>query len=195
MHSRYSHDSDTSLEALALRAREVGLSRIALTDHNTAEGSLLLREREPDLAIVGEEVKTTEGEIIGLFITAGIKAWKRPEEVMDLIHEMGGLVYMPHPFDRWRAHFLPRRVIELAERIDIIETYNSWCDPDSNETAVKMAMDLDKPTASGSDAHAPAELGHSWNEIDAFDGPADFLVKLRGATQHRTELSGSHRRY
>ena len=195
MHSRFSHDSDTTLDALAARAREVGLSRIALTDHNTAEGALLLKQQEPELAIVGEEVKTTEGEVIGLFITAGIKAWKRPEEVMDLIHEMGGLVYLPHPFDRWRAHFQPHRVVELAGRIDIIETYNSWCDPAANEAAAKMALDLAKPSASGSDAHAPSELGHSWNEIDAFEGPADFLAKLGAATQHRTELSGSQRRY
>jgi len=195
MHSRFSHDSDTSLEALAARAREAGLHRIALTDHNTAQGSLLLKEQEAELAIVGEEIKTTEGEIIGLFITAGIKAWKRPEEVMDLIHEMGGLVYLPHPFDRWRAHFQPRRVVELADRVDVIESYNAWCDPDANEAAAKMALELDKPTASGSDAHSPTELGHSWNEIDPFEGPADFLQKLRGATQHRTEVSGSQRRY
>ena len=195
MHSRYSHDSDTPLAALAARARELGLDRIALTDHNTAEGSLLFKEQEPDLAIVGEEVKTTEGEVIGLFITAGIRAWKRPEEAMDLIHEMGGIVYVPHPFDRWRAHFHPRRMVELAGRIDVIETYNSWCDPDANEAAAKMALELDKATASGSDAHSPSEMGHSWNEIDPFEGPADFLAKLRGATQHRTELSGSQRRY
>lgn len=195
MHSRYSHDSDTTLEALAARAREIGLHRIALTDHNTAEGSLLFKEMEPELAIVGEEIKTTEGEIIGLFITAGIRAWRRPEEVMGLIHEMGGIVYLPHPFDRWRAHFQPQRVVEMASRIDIIESYNSWCDPAANEAAAKMAVDLDKPTASGSDAHAPSELGHSWNEIDAFEGPTDFLAKLRGATQHRTQLSGSQRRY
>ena len=195
MHSMYSHDSDTRLEDLAARARELGLSRIALTDHNTAEGALRLKEMEPELAIVGEEVKTTEGEVIGLFITAGIKAWKRPEEVMDLIHEMGGIVYVPHPFDRWRAHFLPHRIVELADRIDVIETYNSWCDEKANEAAVQMAADLGKPTASGSDAHAPREMGHSWNEIDPFDGPAEFLAAMVRASQHRTELSGSQRRY
>lgn len=195
MHSRYSHDSDTSLEDLAARAREVGLHRIALTDHNTAEGALLLNEMEPGLAIVGEEVKTTEGEVIGLFITATIKAWKRPEEVMDLIHEMGGVVYMPHPFDRWRAHFEPHRVVELAPRIDVIETYNSWCDARANEAAGQMAADLGKPGASGSDAHSPSELGHSWNEVDPFAGPAEFLTAIRGSRQHRSELSGSQRRY
>ena len=105
--SRYSHDSSTGLEELASRARELGLRRIALTDHNTAQGALAFRDLEPELVIAGEEVKTTEGEVIGLFINRTIKAWQRPEAVMDEIHEMGGLVYVPHPFDRWRANFAP----------------------------------------------------------------------------------------
>src|ERR1700682_628159 len=107
MHSRYSHDSSTNLEELAVRARELGLARIALTDHNTAQGALVFRDLEPELVIAGEEVKTTEGEVIGLFVNRTIKAWQRPEAVMDEIHEMGGLVYVPHPFDRWRGNLAP----------------------------------------------------------------------------------------
>ena len=128
MHSRYSHDSNTALEELASRARELGLARIALTDHNTAQGALVFQDMEPELVIAGEEVKTTEGEVIGLFITRTIKAWQRPEAVMDEIHEMGGLVYIPHPFDRWRANFAPHRLVALASRIDVIEGYNQWAD-------------------------------------------------------------------
>ncbi len=194
MHSRFSHDSNTSLEELVARARELGLDRIALTDHNTAQGSLLLAEMEPGLAIAAEEVKTTDGEVIGLFITRTLKAWQRPEAVMDEIHEMGGLVYLPHPFDRWRANFAPHRLVALADRIDIIESYNQWADPGANQAAADIARDLGKPVAYGSDAHSPAELGQSWVEVEPFSGPADLLEKLSRATGHRTEVSGTQRR-
>lgn len=194
MHSRYSHDSSTTLELLAARAREVGLDRIALTDHNTAEGALRFVEEEPELAIAGEEVKTVEGEVIGLFITGPLRTWQKPEFVMDQIHDMGGLVYVPHPFDRWRANFMPHRLVALADRIDIIEAYNQWADPGANAAAEKMAADLGKAMAYGSDAHSPAELGHSWMEVRPFAGPADLLANLAGAIFHRSEVSGTQRR-
>ena len=129
LHSRYSPDSGTSLEALVARAGELGLDRIALTDHNTAEGALALSRLAPDLAIVGEEVRTAEGEIIGLFIDASIAPGGTPEDVCDRIHAMGGLTYACHPFDRRRASFRPDRLVDLAPRLDIIETYNSWAHP------------------------------------------------------------------
>jgi predicted metal-dependent phosphoesterase TrpH len=194
MHSRFSHDSSTGLEELAARARELGLARIALTDHNTAQGALALAQLEPELVIAGEEVKTTEGEVIGLFVTRTIKAWQRPEAVMDEIHEMGGLVYVPHPFDRWRANFAPHRLVALADRIDVIEGYNQWADPGANEAAADIARELGKPVAFGSDAHSLAELGHSWIEVEPFAGAADLLGKLSRATGHRTEVSGTQRR-
>lgn len=194
IHSRYSHDSTTSLEALIARCRECGLDRIALTDHNTAEGALELARLAPELTIVGEEVKTREGEVIGLFITRRLPPYLRPEEVMDLIHEMGGLTYMPHPLDRGRSHFRPERIVDLASRIDIIETYNPWCEAGSNEAAARLASELGKVTATGSDAHGIEELGRSWMEIDDFKDSSDFLEKLRLARHIVTAESGTGRR-
>ena len=124
LHSNFSHDGQSTLEALIERSRECSLDRIALTDHNTVEGALELARMAPELTIVGEEVKTREGEVIGLFITEHLPPYQAPEEVMDLIHGMGGLSYLPHPLDRRRSNFRPERVVELADRIDIIETYN-----------------------------------------------------------------------
>ena len=194
LHSRYSHDSSTSLEDLIERARECGLDRIALTDHNTAEGALQLATMAPELTIVGEEAKTREGEIIGLFITRRVPPWLRPEEAMDLIHEMGGLTYVPHPLDRNRSHYRSERIVELADRIDIIETYNPWCEPDANRAAAELAADLGKVTATGSDSHGILEIGRSWMEMDPYEGPADFLEKLRAARHVVTAESGSTRR-
>src|SRR4029077_12993834 len=159
LHSRYSHDSRTSLEALIERSRVCGLDRIALTDHNTVDGALAPPRLAPALAIVGEEVKTLEGEVIGLFITGPLPPFQRPERVLDLVHEMGGLTYVPHPLDRNRSHFSLERIVELADRIDILETYNPWCEPAANAAAVRLANELDKVTATGSDAHSTHEMG------------------------------------
>jgi len=194
LHSRYSHDSSTSLESLIERCRELGLDRIALTDHNTVEGALKLAQMAPSLAIIGEEAKTREGEVIGLFITRRIPPYLRPEEAMDLVHDMGGLTYLPHPLDRTRSHFSLERVVELASRVDIIETYNPWCEPEANRAAAELAADLGKVTATGSDSHGLLELGRSWMEIEEFEGAADFLEKLESAQHVVTSGSGTGRR-
>ncbi len=194
VHSNYSHDGQSSLEELIAGARGCALDRIALTDHNTVEGALELARIAPELAIVGEEAKTREGEVIGLFIDARLPPYMRPEELMDLVHEMGGLTYIPHAFDRHRAHFRAERIIELADRIDIIEVYNPWCDAAANVAAADMAADLGKVTATGSDAHAALELGRSWMEMDGYSGVADFLDKLRSARHVVTSRSGTGRR-
>ncbi|MEA2655000.1 MAG: hypothetical protein QOI23_365 [Chloroflexota bacterium] len=194
LHSNFSHDGQSTLQALIERSHECGLDRIALTDHNTVEGALDLARMAPELAIVGEEVKTREGEVIGLFITEQLPPYLTPEKVMDLIHGMGGLTYLPHPLDRRRANFRPERVVELADRIDIIETYNPWCDAAANAAAAKLAADLDKVVATGSDSHSARELGRSWMEIEDYEGPAEFLDRLRHARHVVTASSGTGRR-
>jgi predicted metal-dependent phosphoesterase TrpH len=194
LHSYFSHDGQSSLQQLIDRARECDLDRLALTDHNTVEGALELARIAPALAIVGEEAKTREGEVIGLFITGRLPPFMRPEEVMDLIHSMGGLVYIPHPLDRDRSHFRADRVVDLADRIDIIEIYNPWCDTSANDAAAALAHDLDKAGATGSDAHSARELGRSWMEIEEYRDVPDFLEKLRAARHVVTAESGTGRR-
>ena len=194
LHSDYSHDGRSSLEDLIARARECELDRIALTDHNTIEGALALARLAPRLTIVGEEAKTREGEVIGLFINSRLPPYLSAEEVMDLVHGMGGLTYLPHPLDRNRSHFHEERIIELAPRIDIIETYNPWCDAAANQAAARLCDELNKVAATGSDAHAAAELGRSWMEMDEYSDPADFLEKLRDARHVVTASSGTGRR-
>jgi hypothetical protein len=132
--------------------------------------------------------------VIGLFITEPVKPWLAPEEAMDLIHAMGGLTYLAHPFDRFRASFAPDRVVALAPRIDIIETYNAWSRPADNRSAADLCAELGKVAATGSDAHHPRELGLSWMEMAAYEGPVDFLEKLRQARHVVTEHSGTQRR-
>jgi hypothetical protein len=194
LHSDFSHDGKSSLDELVARARECGLDRIALTDHNTIEGALNLVQMEPELAIAGEEIKTLEGEVIGLFITSRVSPFLAAEDAMDLIHGMGGLTYLPHPLDRRRSNFRPERVVELASRVDIIETYNPWCDAAANEAAARLADELGKVTATGSDSHSADELGRSWMEMEPYASPEDFLEKLRYARHVVTASSGTGRR-
>jgi predicted metal-dependent phosphoesterase TrpH len=182
------------LEELIQRCAECGLDRIALTDHNTIEGARELVRLAPELAIVGEEARTREGEVIGLFITSRLPPFLSPEDVLDLVHDMGGLTYIPHPFDRRRANFRAERMVELADRIDIIETYNAWCDPAANQAAARFAADLGKVSAAGSDSHAASELGRSWMEMEDYTSPQDFLEKLRYARHVVTASSGAGRR-
>jgi hypothetical protein len=194
LHSHFSHDGKSSLDELVARARECGLDRIALTDHNTIEGALNLVNMEPELAIAGEEIKTLEGEVIGLFITSRVSPFLAAEDAMDLIHGMGGLTYLPHPLDRRRSNYRPERVVELASRVDIIETYNPWCDAAANEAAASLADELGKVTATGSDSHSADELGRSWMEMEPYASPEDFLEKLRYARHVVTASSGTGRR-
>jgi predicted metal-dependent phosphoesterase TrpH len=194
LHSNFSHDGRSSLQQLVDRAHESKLDRLALTDHNLVDGALILARLSPEMAIVGEEAKTREGEVIGLFITDLVPPYRRPEEAMDVIHGMGGLVYLPHPLDPYRSHFRAERIVELADRIDIIESYNPWCDAAANRAAAELARELGKVTATGSDSHSADELGRSWMEMDDYAGTADFLYKLRTAKHVVTAASGTGRR-
>ena len=135
-----------------------------------------------------------EGEVVGLFLNASIGGPRHPEEVFDLIHGMGGLTYIAHPFDRRRASWRPERLLQLKGRIDIIETYNAWCEPAANQAAADFCRELGKVAATGSDAHAPGELGLSWMEMEPYTTPQDFLAKLGRAEHVVTALSGSGRR-
>ena len=115
---------------------------------------------------------------------------------MDLIHEMGGLTYVPHPLDRHRAHFSPERIVELADRIDIIETYNPWCEPAANQAAARAGRGPGQghrrrdPTRT-----AASELGRSWMEIeDLHDARRTSWRSLRSARHVVTASSGTGRR-
>lgn len=143
---------------------------------------------------MGEEVRTSEGDIIGLFIRGSIARGSTPEAVCDQIHAMGGLTYVCHPLDRRRACFRPERLVDLAPRIDIFETYNSWASPAANQAAADLCRELGKVAATGSDAHAAAELGRCWMEMEPFQGPEDFLEKLRRASHVVKTAAGSGRR-
>ena len=187
IHSRYSTDSLLSPEELIEAVARRGLGAIAVLDHNVIEGAFALREVAPFPVIVGEEILTTEGEVAGLFLQHWIPPKLTAAQTVARIKEQGGLVYVPHPFDRYRRSALGERVLEeIADQVDIVEVLNarSLYSAD-NERAANWARQHGIPAGAGSDAHSIYELGQAYVEMDPFSDKESFLASLR-----RGEIGG-----
>lgn len=178
LHSSSSFDCGVQPLEVARRCRQVGLSPIFLTDHNGIDGALALIEAG-QAAIAGEEILTTEGELIGLFLKAAIPKRLSPEEVVAAIREQGGLVYLEHPYDIGRRNLKEQAIERVAGSIDIVEVVNGRSQPEVNRRAEELRATLGVPAGAGSDAHTLAEIGGVYIEMEAFQGAQDFLHKLR----------------
>jgi hypothetical protein len=184
MHTDHSPDCATPVEVLLATARAEGLGAIAVTDHNEVSGAFeAARKADGVKVIIGEEVKTaSQGEVIGLFLSAKIPRGLTLEETVAEIHRQGGLVYVPHPFDRLHAVPDYEHLLRILDEIDVIEVFNPRVAISSfNEEAVRFAAKYRLPAAAGSDAHVAAGLGSVRVRMRDFDGPAEFLESLRDA--------------
>jgi predicted metal-dependent phosphoesterase TrpH len=181
MHTSHSYDCATDPEALVDHCIAQGLGAIAITDHNEVSGAQAAAALgRPITVIVGEEVKTTQGEVIGLFLKERVEPGMDMGETIAAIQEQGGLVYMPHPFDR--LHTIPdaATLLRHLDQIDILEVYNSRLLFDSfNDDALRFASKYNLIQAAGSDAHVLPGIGTAINRIPAFDGPEEFLLAMR----------------
>ncbi len=192
MHTDHSYDCATPVEVLLAEARARGLGAVAVTDHNEISGALEARAKADGLTvIVGEEVKTAEqGEVIGLFIEEKIPRGMTLEETIAEIKRQGGLVYVPHPFDR--MHSVPdyEHLLEVIDDVDAIEVFNPRIAiTEFNEEAVRFAAKYRIPAGAGSDAHVPQGLGSVRIRMRDFDGPQEFLQSLRDADIIRNPAS------
>jgi predicted metal-dependent phosphoesterase TrpH/glycosyltransferase involved in cell wall biosynthesis len=186
IHTDHSKDSTNSVEAVLATAREVGLGAIAVADHNVISGALAARDLAGDgtdlLVIVAEEVKTSDGEVIGMFLEELIPRGLTFNQTLSLIKDQGGLVYVPHPFDRLRTTPVYRLLVENVHRIDVIETYNArnylgWFNLEAERFAAKYNL----AAGAGSDAHVLPGIGRAMLRMPRFTGREDFLDSLRGA--------------
>jgi predicted metal-dependent phosphoesterase TrpH/glycosyltransferase involved in cell wall biosynthesis len=192
MHTNHSHDCATSVDVLLETAKKRGLGAIAVTDHNEISGALEARERADGIkVIVAEEVKTKEqGEVIGLFIEEKIPRGLSLEETIAAIKDQGGLVYVPHPFDR--MHSVPdyEHLLKVVEQIDAIEVFNPRVAFSAfNEEAERFAAKYRIVAGAGSDSHVPQGLGSVKIAMRDFDGPDEFLESLRDADIIRKRTS------
>ncbi|HWD68673.1 MAG TPA: PHP domain-containing protein [Solirubrobacteraceae bacterium] len=192
MHTDHSYDCATPVEVLLAQARAKGLGAIAVTEHNEISGALDASEKAKGIkVIVGEEVKTaSQGEVIGLFIKEKIPRGMTLQETIAEIKRQGGLVYVPHPFDR--MHSVPdyKHLLDVLDDIDLIEVFNPRVAiSEFNEEAVRFAAKYRMIAGAGSDAHVPQGLGSVRIRMHDFDGPEQFLESLRTADIIRNPAS------
>jgi predicted metal-dependent phosphoesterase TrpH len=187
MHTDHSTDCATPVDVLLQTARDRGLGAIAITDHNEVSGALEAREIAAGMddieVIVAEEVKTAEqGEVIGLFLEERIPKGLTMAETIAAIRAQSGLVYVPHPFDRF--HSVPdyEHLLEIVEEIDILEVFNPRVALTAfNEEAERFARKYRIVPGAGSDSHVAQGLGSVRVRIHDFEGPAEFLEAMRDA--------------
>jgi predicted metal-dependent phosphoesterase TrpH/glycosyltransferase involved in cell wall biosynthesis len=185
LHTEHSWDCSVPVEELLDHAEEQGLGAIAITDHNVftgAEEAVRLARGRDLVVIPGEEMKTTSGEVIGLFLERHIPPGLSMGETIAAIRDQGGVVYLPHPFDR--LHTIPDSSTlhrHLAE-IDVLEVYNARLLFESfNDEALRFARKYNLTAGAGSDAHVLQGLGTGLVRMRAFETPEEFLISLRSA--------------
>jgi predicted metal-dependent phosphoesterase TrpH len=193
MHTDHSYDCATPVEVLLATAREQGLGAIAVTDHNEISGALEAQAQALELrshpshpplkVIVAEEVKTAgEGEVIGLFLKEKIPRGMSLKDTIAEIRRQGGLVYVPHPFDR--MHSVPdyEHLLKILDDVDAIEVFNPRVAIGAfNDEAARFAAKYRIPAGAGSDSHVAQGLGSVRIQMHDFDGPQEFLQSLREA--------------
>lgn len=184
IHTCYSPDSVMSPQLLVDKCVKEGITCIAVTDHNSIQGALETTKISPFKIIVGEEVTSAGGEIVGLFLKEVIPRGLSPIETVERIKAQGGLVSIPHPFDIFRRNVITTEALtQIIPYVDIVEEFNARNNFQSaNRRALALAQKYGKLTVSVTDAHTAYEVGRTYTELPDFDGTADgFLVALSKA--------------
>jgi len=185
-HTHYSPDSILSPQQFVREARRRGLTTAAITDHNTIRGALAVREAADFPVIIGEEVKSADGEVLGLFLSEDVPRDLSASETIARIKHQGGIVGVPHPFDSLRSALREDVMLALIDHIDFIEALNARMVFSShNDKARAFASARRLPVTAGSDAHSPWEVGRVHVEMPPFEGPRDFIAAL-----HEGRLEG-----
>lgn len=177
IHSIYSRDAILKPKSIIKIAKKKGLSGIAVTDHDTIKGALKIKSVTSDdfMVIVGAEVQTDKGEIIGLFLNEEIKA-RKFTEVTDEIKDQDGITVLPHPYRN--KHCDPKNLLKM---VDLVEGLNARTSKELNKRAQILAKRFGVPVIAGSDAHTPFEIGRVQTTIPVdemiFEDIKDYLLK------------------
>jgi len=189
-HTVASKDSLTRPVNLIRAARKKGLDRLIITDHNSIAGAREAQVIDPELVVVGEEIMTTQGEILAAFVQEEIPAGLSPMQTLKLLKEQGAFISVSHPFDEWRkGGWREKDLLEIIPQVDAIEIFNSRCmDARFNQRALAFAKKHNLAGTVGSDAHATFEVGRSVVMLDPFDG-AEGMRRVIRAAKYKTKLS------
>jgi predicted metal-dependent phosphoesterase TrpH len=184
VHTHYSSDSNLQLSDIIEVIKKGKIDAVAITDHNEIAGAKELQQIATFPVIIGEEIMTAEGEIIGYFLSEKIKPNLPLIETISMIKEQNGLVAVPHPFDRLRSSALKLdSLYVMAEHTDLIEIFNSRnIFAHDNRLARLYAEKKGLPGIAGSDAHTKTEIGAAYIEIEEYFGAQEFLKKVRNAS-------------
>jgi predicted metal-dependent phosphoesterase TrpH len=180
-HTMWSGDSTTTPDEIAIAVEAAGLDVLCVTDHHEIAGAQRLAGELGCRVVVGEELRTHAGELIGLFLAERVPFGTPPAVAARAIRDQGGIVYVPHPFDPMRRNITAAALDELvaAGLVDAIEVLNAKTSlPSLNRRAVDYATHHGLPAGAGSDAHVPDAIGAAYVEMPDFDGPGDFVAKL-----------------
>ena len=188
-HTSFSKDSLTSPANLVMTSRRRGLGRVIVTDHNNIDGALAARQLDSELIIVGEEIRTTCGEILAAYVIESVPRGLSPQETIKRLRDQGAFISVSHPFDIRSGAWALDDLLEIAPFVDAIEVFNARCmKPGANQSALRFAQDYNLPGTAGSDAHAAFELGVACVELAQFESPNE-LRRVIGQGRVRGRLS------
>jgi hypothetical protein len=190
-HTHYSIDCLTSPQKLVAACQRKEIDRVVVTDHNTILGGLKAKEINPERVIVGEEIMTTEGELLAFFVQMEIPPHQKPLETIEQLRDQGAFISVSHPFDRFRkgSWHLPD-LLQILPFIDAIETFNARCLwPGFNHRAQDFAREHHLLGTVGSDAHTVFELGRASLLLPSFHDAESLRESLKKSVSSRVTLS------
>lgn len=182
-HTLWSKDCLTSFDHILRLCEQRGIDRIAITDHNTAEGALALHKLAPERIIVGEEIMTTQGELLAYFVRESVPPGLTPHEAIRQLRDQGAAISVSHPFDRLRkGAWQEVDLLQIIEQVDAIEIFNARCMfPQDNTRAIAFAQQHNLLGTAGSDAHTGPEYGKAMTCLHPFSDAETFVAALRDA--------------
>jgi hypothetical protein len=180
-HTNASKDSLVTPQELVETCRRKGIDRVVVTDHNSISGALAAQVLDPERVIVGEEIMTTQGEILAAYVRGEIPRGLTPVETIRRLREQGAFISVSHPFDQFRSGgWKEADLLEILPLVDAIEVYNSRCFlPRFNREAHRFAEKHNVAGTVGSDAHTALELGRSVLLLEQFESPEEMRMVIR----------------
>ncbi len=182
-HTCYSRDSLNNIPEMLEICQRRRIDRLVITDHNTITGALIAKKLAPDRIIVGEEIKTTQGELLAVFVEEEVPTGLTPFEAIARLRDQGAFISVSHPFDLARSgHWELEDLFQITPFVDAIEIFNSRCGRSiHNNMAQEFARQYKLLGTAGSDAHSLIEIGRASLELPAFDDKHSLMQSLEHA--------------
>ena len=181
IHTCHSHDSLVRIPDLLETCAKKGINRIAITDHNVISGAFEAATLDPEHVIIGEEIETTAGEILGYYMTELVPGGMSPMKTIEALKKQGALISVAHPFDDHRLAFWRSDTFaEVLQHVDALEVFNARCvNPIFNQKALECAEEQGLLQTVGSDAHSLYELGQANLLLPEYDNAESLRIALR----------------